>query len=181
MGIANQRSNNRSKQQQYEGEYSPASTPQTGDLLTDDEMLRYDASTPGGDASHRDQDFGYECIGQSSSPVAATGASQHLQQIPAQFQDDILDHASPQIDVAAPEEDSIAEQYRGTPPMKSKKKKPDRRSQSHEVSDHVQLGDEIPPPLPPKRPSSVRRELRESPLAAAAGQVSKSSSSSRVP
>ena len=38
---ANQRGNNRSKQQQYEGEYSPASTPQTGDLLTDDEMLRY--------------------------------------------------------------------------------------------------------------------------------------------
>ena len=98
---------------------------------------RYDASTPGGDASHRDQDFGYECIGQSSSPVAATGAPQHLQQIPAQFQDDILDHASPQIDVAAPEEDSIAEQYRGTPPMKSKKKKPDRRSQSHEVSESV--------------------------------------------
>ena len=38
---ANQRAN-RSKQQQYEGEYSPASTPQTGDLLTDDEMLRYE-------------------------------------------------------------------------------------------------------------------------------------------
>ena len=83
-----------------------------------------------------DQDFGYECIGQSSSPMAA-GAPQHLQQIPAQFQDDILDHASPQIAVAAPEEDSIAEQYRGTPPMKSKKKKPDRRSQSHEVSENV--------------------------------------------
>merc|ERR1712226_41964 len=161
---ANQRSNNKSKQQQYEGEYSPASTPQTGDLLTDDEMLRYDASTPGGDASHRDQDFGYECIGQSSSPMAA-GAPQHLQQIPAQFQDDLLDHASPQIAVAAPEEDSIAEQYRGTPPMKPKKKKPDRRSQSHEVSENVQLGEELPPPLPPKRPSSVRRELRDSPLA----------------
>merc|ERR1719384_2878607 len=176
---ANQRGNNRSKQQQYEGEYSPASTPQTGDLLTDDEMLRYDASTPGGDASHRDQDFGYECIDQSSSPIAQ-GAPQHLQQIPAQFQDDILDHASPQIAVAAPEEDSIAEQYRGTPPMKSKKKKPDRRSQSHEVSENVQLGEELPPPLPPKRPSSVRRELRDSPLATT-GQVSKSSSSSRVP
>merc|ERR1719210_2266961 len=176
---ANQRGNNRSKQQQYEGEYSPASTPQTGDLLTDDEMLRYDASTPGGDASHRDQDFGYECIGQSSSPIAQ-GAPQHLQQIPAQFQDDILDHASPQIAVAAPEEDSLAEQYRGTPPLKSKKKKPDRRSQSHEVSESVQLGEEQPPPLPPKRPSSVRRELRDSPLATT-GQVSKSSSSSRVP
>lgn len=91
----------------------------------------------------------------------------------------MLDHASPQTS-AVSEEDSLAEQYRGTPPLKSKKKKPDRRSQSHEVSDHVQLGDEIPPPLPPKRPSSVRRELRESPLATA-GQVSKSSSSSRVP
>merc|ERR1712018_283940 len=162
------------KQQQYEGEYSPASTPQTGDLLTDDDMLRYDASTPGGDASHRDQDFGYEIIDEASSP-------QHLQQIPAQFQEDMLDHAPPQIAVASAEEDSIADQYRGTPPMKSKKKKPDRRSQSHEVSDSVQLGDEIPPPLPPKRPSSVRRELRDSPLAAAAGQVSKSSSSCRVP
>ena len=97
---------------------------------------RYDASTPGGDASHRDQDFGYECVGQSSSPIAA-GAPQHLQQIPAQFQDDMLDHASPQIAVAAPEEDSLAEQYRGTPPLKSKKKKPDRRSQSHEVSENV--------------------------------------------
>ena len=49
----------------------------------------------------------------------------------------MLDHASPQIAVAAPEEDSLAEQYRGTPPLKSKKKKPDRRSQSHEVSESV--------------------------------------------
>merc|ERR1711953_1158439 len=169
--IAPAAKNNRPKPNQEPfGEYTPASTPRTGDLLTDDEMLRYDMSTPGGDASHRDQDFGYEVIGESSSPLNAR-APQNAQHIP--------DHGSPQSVI---EEDSIAEQYRGTPPMKSKKKKPDRRSQSHEVSDHVQLGDEIPPPLPPKRPSSVRRELRESPLAAAAaGQVSKSSSSSRVP
>ena len=69
----------------------------------------------------------------------ASGAPQHLQQIPAEFQEDILDHASPQIAVSSPEEDSIADQYRGTPPMKSKKKKPDRRSQSHEVSDNVSI------------------------------------------
>jgi hypothetical protein len=178
--IAPAAKNNRPKPNQEPfGEYTPASTPRTGDLLTDDEMLRYDMSTPGGDASHRDQDFGYEVIGgESSSPLNAR-APQSAQPIPEQYlQEDIPDHGSPQ---SAIEEDSIAEQYRGTPPMKSKKKKPDRRSQSHEVSDHVQLGDEIPPPLPPKRPSSVRRELRESPLAAAAGQVSKSSSSSRVP
>merc|ERR1712110_1209501 len=112
--------------------------------------------------------FGYDFIGESSSPLNAR-APQNAQPIPEQYlQEDIPDHGSPQ---SAIEEDSIAEQYRGTPPMKSKKKKPDRRSQSHEVSDHVQLGDEIPPPLPPKRPSSVRRELRESPLAAAAGQA----------
>jgi hypothetical protein len=178
--IAPAAKNNRPKPNQEPfGEYTPASTPRTGDLLTDDEMLRYDMSTPGGDASHRDQDFGYEVIGESSSPLNARAAPQTAQPIPEQYlQEDIPDHGSPQ---SAIEEDSIAEQYRGTPPMKSKKKKPDRRSQSHEVSDHVQLGDEIPPPLPPKRPSSVRRELRESPLAAAAGQVSKSSSSSRVP
>ena len=90
---------------------------------------RYDTSTPGGDPSHRDQDFGYEIINDSEP--------QHVQQIPAQFQEDImLDHASPQNN-SLPEEDSLAEQYRGTPPLKSKKKKPDRRSQSHEVSDHV--------------------------------------------
>ena len=99
---------------------------------------RYDTSTPGGDASHRDQDFGYEMIDESNSPMTS-GAPQHLQQIPAQFQEDILDHASPQIAVSSPEEDSIADQYRGTPPMKSKKKKPDRRSQSHEVSDNVSI------------------------------------------
>jgi hypothetical protein len=161
------------------GLYSTVSTPNPDRTYTDDEMLRYDMSTPGGDASHRDQDFGYEVIGESSSPLNARASPQCAQPIPEQYlQEDIPDHGSPQ---SAIEEDSIAEQYRGTPPMKSKKKKPDRRSQSHEVSDHVQLGDEIPPPLPPKRPSSVRRELRESPLAAAAGQVSKSSSSSRVP
>ena len=91
-------------------------------------------STPGGDASHRDQDFGYEVIGESSSPLNAR-APQNAQPIPEQYlQEDIPDHGSPQ---SAIEEDSIAEQYRGTPPMKSKKKKPDRRSQSHEVSDHV--------------------------------------------
>jgi len=168
--ISSKTGKTRQNQEPY-GDYTPASTPGTGDLQTDDEMLRYDASTPGGDPSHRDQDFGYEIINDSEP--------QHVQQIPAQFQEDILDHASPQNN-SLPEEDSLAEQYRGTPPLKSKKKKPDRRSQSHEVSDHVQLGDEIPPPLPPKRPSSVRRELRESPLATA-GQVSKSSSSSRVP
>ena len=61
-----------------------------------------------------------------------SGAPQHVQQIPAQFREDILDQASPQ---SAVEEDSLAEQYRGTPPLKSKKKKPDRRS--HEVPDHV--------------------------------------------
>jgi hypothetical protein len=178
--IAPAAKNNRPKPNQEPfGEYTPASTPRTGDLLTDDEMLRYDMSTPGGDASHRDQDFGYEVIGESSSPLNARAPQNTQPIIPEQYlQEDIPDHGSPQ---SAIEEDSIAEQYRGTPPMKSKKKKPDRRSQSHEVSDHVQLGDEIPPPLPPKRPSSVRRELRESPLAAAAGQVSKSSSSSRVP
>ena len=89
---------------------------------------RYDTSTPGGDTTHRDQDFGYEIIDESSPPMIS-GAPQHVQQIPAQFREDILEQAQ------TPEEDSIAEQYRGTPPMKSKKKKPDRRS--HEVPDHV--------------------------------------------
>jgi hypothetical protein len=129
---------NRTKEQEPCGEYTPASTPRTGELLTDDDMLRYDTSTPGGDASHRDQDFGYEIIDESNSPMTS-GAPQHLQQIPAQFQEDILDHVAPQIAVSSPEEDSIADQYRGTPPMKSKKKKPDRRSQSHEVSDNVSI------------------------------------------
>jgi len=119
--IAPAAKNNRPKPNQEPfGEYTPASTPRTGDLLTDDEMLRYDMSTPGGDASHRDQDFGYEVIGESSSPLNAR-APQNAQPIPEQYlQEDIPDHGSPQSVI---EEDSIAEQYRGTPPMKSKKKK----------------------------------------------------------
>ena len=96
-------------------------------------LNRYETSTPGGDTTHRDQDFGYEIIDESSSHMIS-GGPQHVQQIPAQFREDILDEASPQS-TGAQEEDSLAEQYRGTPPLKSKKKKPDRRS--HEISDHV--------------------------------------------
>ena len=50
--------------------------------------------------------------------------------------DDMLhEEATLQADIVQ-EEDSLAEQYRGTPPLKSKmKKKHDRRS--HEISDQV--------------------------------------------
>jgi hypothetical protein len=153
----------------YVGEYTPASTPQTGDLMTDDEMLRYETSTPGGDTTHRDQDFGYEVVDHHST--SAPPQQQHLQQIPSHFRDDIIDHQGGTIAEVEKEEDSLAEQYKGTPPLKSKKKKHDRRS--HEIPENVQLGDEIPPPLPPKRPSSMRRELRESPVATTAGQLTK--------
>ena len=52
------------------------------------------------------------------------------------IRDDLLhEEATLQADIVQ-EEDSLAEQYRGTPPLKSKmKKKHDRRS--HEISDQV--------------------------------------------
>ena len=92
---------------------------------------RYETSTPGGDIT-RDQDFGYEVIDHSSG----TTQQQILQQISSSkfTRDDMLDQLPPQA-ATIQEEDSLAEQYRGTPPLKSKKKKHDRRS--HEISDHV--------------------------------------------
>jgi len=145
-------------------DYTPASTPAC-EPITDDEMLRFEASTPGGDLQHRDQDFGYEVI------------DGHVEK--DQEHVVVVEVAASAAAAAEEEEPSnIADQYRGTPPLKSKKKM-HRPSPAHTVptpeQQQVQLSDELPPPLPPKRPSSARRE---SPAVAA--KVSHSGSSQRV-
>ena len=95
-------------------------------------FYRYETSTPGGDTTHRDQDFGYEVVDHHSTSAPQ---QQHLQQIPSHFRDDIIDHHGGTIAEVEKEEDSLAEQYKGTPPLKSKKKKHDRRS--HEIPENV--------------------------------------------
>lgn len=107
----------KSPYESVEGGYTPASTP----MITDDEMLRYDASTPGGDLP-REQDFGYEVIdGSKSHPGDAGNADSNLQ------------GSGVAATASAHEEDTLADQYRGTPPLKSKKNK--KRPQSHELSE----------------------------------------------
>lgn len=70
-------------------------------------------STPGGDITHGEQDVvGYE-ISVDADDLAAM-RNQQLQQRPEQ------------------EEDSLADQYRGTPPLKTKKKK---HRHSHEIQE----------------------------------------------
>merc|ERR1719495_1940281 len=130
--------------------YTPASTP-AGEPFTDDEVLRFGASRPGGDLQHREQDFGYELI----------GADRADQALPAQV-------PATAVEVLEEEEDTLADQYRGTPPLRSKKP---QRSRSHNVvPEQVQLTEDIPPPLPPKRQSP-----------AVASRLSHSGSSQRVP
>jgi hypothetical protein len=124
-------------------------------------MLRFDAGSPDS-ATHREQDFGYEVIEQDEPPPM-----QHFDKVPEKFQEDLrqiqqLQEQQQQLEqqqqalrttqaAEDQDEESLAEQYRGTPPLRTKKKKQSHRY-SHEIAEQVAIVDE-PPPLPPKRPS----------------------------
>ena len=80
--------------------YSVASTPAPDRTYTDDEMLRYEMSSPESMAP-REQDFDYEVIEASNSNFEF-------------MQTEIPDEEESSI--------SVADHYKGTPPLKSKKK-----------------------------------------------------------
>merc|ERR1712038_147569 len=87
-----------------------------------------------------DQDFGYEVIdhgtsGQESAAGAkAAGAAGGGDGVG----EEVGDPAGP------------GDQYRGTPPLRSKKP---QRPRSHNITEQIQASEDPPPPLPPKRQS----------------------------
>jgi hypothetical protein len=116
------------------GLYSTVSTPNPDRTYTDDEMLRYEMSSPKSMA-HREQDFDYEVI------EAGRNDEFEFMQTQVPVEEDVT--------IAEDESSiSVADHYKGTPPLKSKKKK----RMSHEVPSDFQVksGDDLPPPLPPK-------------------------------
>merc|ERR1719411_1573866 len=105
------RSQSQSRVEQHEEfGYTPVSTPKNlATDYTDDEMLRHEMSSPESMA-HREQDFDYE----------------------------VIDAASPNYDDNDDTETpvSVADHYKGTPPLKSKKKK---SRYSHEIPADYQI------------------------------------------
>ena len=151
----------------YEETLTPTSmSPISPDDRTDDELLRYEASSIEGDTTHREQDFGYELIEQQ-----ATGAEI----------DDIIHDEVPQQQQQQQQQDvAVVEgglniQYRGTPerekkiPSRSNKRRPQQQQQqrhSQEVQQQQQQQQQLeesgaspPPPLPPKQPGGKREEI----------------------
>merc|ERR1711997_1423266 len=104
----------------FEG-FTPASTPRL--MSEESEALRYEMSSPESALLPRDTDFGYEVIDK-----------------PDEGQEGDDEDASSV---------SIADHYRGTPPLKGKKKKP-----HHKPGGRSESVSETPPPLPPKKRDS---------------------------
>lgn len=136
------------------GLYSTVSTPNPDRTYTDDEMLRYEMSSPESMA-HREQDFDYEVI-----EAGRTDEFEFMQtQVPVEEEDVTIAEDESSI--------SVADHYKGTPPLKSKKKK----RMSHEVPSDFQMADTTTPtptfelahdqasPTPPPRP--LRGNSRE--------------------
>merc|ERR1712223_1080108 len=86
--------------------------------------------------AHREQDFDYEVIEAGRNDEFEFAESQ----IPMEEEDITIEEEESSI--------SVADHYKGTPPLKSKKKK----RFSHEIPSDFQVktGDELPPPIPPK-------------------------------
>jgi hypothetical protein len=154
--VPTKRSHNNSKTVSENGHhdadlgFTPASTPHIphDSAYTDDEMLRFEMSSPES-ISHRDQDFDYEVIEaggndqfgfmQTQVPVADTPMSN--------FED------------AEENSISVADHYKGTPPLRSKKKGGRNSSRfSQEIPSEFQAksqrDDLIPPPIPQKKRDS---------------------------
>jgi hypothetical protein len=96
----------------FEG-FTPVSTPRL--LLSEEESLRFEMSSPESNfLLPRDTDFGYEVIASDNN---------------ARANDNAVDEDDDASSV------SVADHYRGTPPLKSKKKRPNRNS--HDMTDQV--------------------------------------------
>merc|ERR1712223_515345 len=137
--------------------YSTASTPAPDRTYTDDEMLRYEMSSPEESMAHREQDFDYEVI-----EAGLNGEQEFMQtEVPMEEEDVTIEEES---------EVSVADHYKGTPPLKSKKNK--RFSRDIPSDFQVKSGDDLPPPIPPKGkhpshhdfPQREPRELTEQDL-----------------
>jgi hypothetical protein len=94
---------------------------------TEDELMGYEASSLEGDATHREQDFGYEVIDQTSEGAGAVRRSPHQHgQIPAAFAKDVQQswevqqqrRSHTQRDSEDENERFDGLQYRGTPERK---------------------------------------------------------------
>merc|ERR1711935_1001974 len=84
--------------------------------------------------AHREQDFDYEVIDHMN------GDQEFLQtQVPMEEEDITIEEES---------SISVADHYKGTPPLKSKKNKRNSRDIPSDVQ--VKSGDDLPPPIPPK-------------------------------
>jgi len=158
-----------------EGMMTPVSLDQT-----EDELMGYEASSLEGDATHREQDFGYEVIDQASEAGRASAGGgavrrspQHLGQIPAAFAKDIQQSWDDQQRREVKESDEDGDrldglQYRGTPerkvPSRSK-----RKGGSGRTSQEPRTPDpSAAPPLPPKKPGGKRANVADAPVGAAA-------------
>jgi len=106
--------------------YSVASTPAPMDrTYTDDEMLRF---SPEESMAHREQDFDYEVIDHMN------GEQEFLQtQVPMEEEDITIEEEESSI--------SVADHYKGTPPLKSKKNK----RFSRDIPSDVQMADTTTP------------------------------------
>jgi len=116
--------------------YSTASTPAPDRTYTDDEMLRYEMSSPEESMAHREQDFDYEVI------EAGLNGEQEFMQTEVPMEEEDVTIAEEESEV------SVADHYKGTPPLKSKKNK--RFSRDIPSDFQVKSGDDLPPPIPPK-------------------------------
>lgn len=112
----------------FEG-FTPVSTPRLLEgTFSDEEALRFEMSSPESSLLPRDPDFGYEVIEEERKKIITAPESQES------FKD-----------VDADEEDSsvsVADHYRGTPPLKKGKKKRTNSSshqRSNKESAHVRI------------------------------------------
>merc|ERR1719273_3003457 len=86
--------------------------------------------------AHREQDFDYEVI-----EAGRNGEDEFLQtQVPMEEEDITIEEEESSI--------SVADHYRGTPPLRSKKNK--RFSRDIPSDFQVKPVEDIPPPIPPK-------------------------------
>jgi len=127
----------------FEG-FTPVSTPRLLEgTFSEEEALRFEMSSPESSLLPRDPDFGYEVIEEEREKKANNT-------IVAESQESFKDG------VDADEEDSsvsVADHYRGTPPLKKTKKKRTNSSSQQRSSSKEQtyVDEEMPPPLPPKK------------------------------
>jgi len=146
--------------------YTPAETPNIphDSAYTDDEMLRFEMSSP--EMSHRDQDFDYEVI------EAGSNNPYGFMQTQIPVADTPISNLDPDEHEMEESEISVADHYKGTPPLRTKKKAKNRMS--HEIPSEYQLADETTPPAisPPSRPE--RRNSKD--VGGDSGKLSRSAS-----